>query len=86
MYFAPFPFMQKKQLLRFSLQLTADQFLRVYQGTAKRVSVIASDGRRIEFSAQNIRKFLTHDGISGSFEMELTSENKFVAIRKISAD
>ena len=78
--------MQKKQLLRFSLQLTADQFLRVYQGTAKRVSVIASDGRRIEFSAQNIRKFLTHDGISGKFEMELTAENKFVAIRKISAD
>ena len=78
--------MQKKQLLRFSLQLTADQFLRVYQGTAKRVSVIASDGRRIEFSAQNIRKFLTHDGISGSFEMELTAENKFVAIRKISAN
>jgi hypothetical protein len=78
--------MQKKQLLRFSLQLTADQFLRVYQGTAKRVSVIASDGRRIEFSAQNIRKFLTHDGISGSFEMELTAENKFVAIKRINAN
>jgi hypothetical protein len=78
--------MQKKQLLRFSLQLTADQFLRVYQGTTKRVSVIASDGRRIEFSAQNIRKFLTHDGISGSFEMELTAENKFVAIKRINAN
>lgn len=78
--------MLKKQLLRFSLQLTADQYLRVYRGTAKRVSVIANDGRRIEFPAQNIKKFLTHDGIFGIFEMELTAENKFVAIRKISAD
>ncbi len=78
--------MQKKQILRFSLQLTADQYLQVYRGTAKRVSAIASDGRRIEFPAQNIQKFLTHDGISGKFEMELTAENKFVAIRKISAD
>jgi NAD+--asparagine ADP-ribosyltransferase len=77
--------MQKKQLFRFSLKLTADQYLRVYQGTAKRVSVIANDGQRIEFPAQNIKKFLTHDGISGRFEMELTSENKFVAIRKISS-
>jgi NAD+--asparagine ADP-ribosyltransferase len=77
--------MQKKQLFRFYLNLTADQYLRVYQGTAKRVLVIANDGQRIEFPAQNIKKFLTHDGISGRFEMELTSENKFVAIRKISS-
>ncbi len=77
--------MKKKQLFRFSLQLTADQYLHVYRGTAKRVSVIANDGRRIEFPAQNIQKFLTHDGISGRFEMELTPENKFVAIRKIGA-
>lgn len=78
--------MPTNKLLRFSLQLTADQYLRVYQGTAKRVSAIAYDGQRIEFPAQNIKKFLTHNGISGRFEMELTSENKFVAIRKISND
>jgi hypothetical protein len=74
--------MSTNKLLRFSLRLTADQYLRVYQGTAKRISVIAHDGQRIEFPAQNIQKFLTHDGITGKFEMELTPQNKFVAIRK----
>jgi len=76
--------MPKKQSFLFSLRLTAEQYLRVYQGTAKRISVIANDGRRIEFPAQNIQKYLTHDGISGKFEMELTSENKFIGIKKLS--
>ncbi len=75
--------MPKNHFIKFSLKLTADQYLRVYQGTAKRISVIAENSQRIEFPAQNIRKFLTHDGISGLFEMELTCNNKFVAIKKI---
>ncbi|MEE9397759.1 MAG: DUF2835 family protein [Methylococcales bacterium] len=76
--------MPKNQLLRFSLKLTANQYLQVYRGTVKRVSVLANDGRRIEFPILNVHKFLTRDGISGEFEMELTCDNKFVAIRKIS--
>ncbi len=75
--------MPKNYFIRFSLKLTVDQYLRVYQGTVKRISVIAENSQRIEFPAQNIRKFLTHDGIYGLFEMELSCENKFVAIRKI---
>lgn len=75
--------MPKNQFVRFYLKLPADQYLRVYQGTAKRISVIAENSQRIEFPAANIRQFLTHNGISGLFEMELTCENKFVTIKKI---
>ncbi len=55
----------------------------VYQGAAKNVSVVAEDGRRIAFPARNIQSFLTRDGINGYFEMELTAENKFIAIKRI---
>ncbi|MCK4840893.1 MAG: DUF2835 domain-containing protein [Methylococcales bacterium] len=71
------------QSIRFSLQLSYDQYLRVYQGSAKNISVIADDGRRISFPARNIQQFLTKDGIIGCFEMELTSEYKFVAVEKL---
>ncbi len=71
------------QFIRFSLHLSYEQYLKVYQGNAKNVSVIADDGRRIAFPARNIQSFLTREGISGYFEMELTAENKFVAIKKI---
>ncbi|NOR69094.1 MAG: DUF2835 family protein [Methylomarinum sp.] len=75
--------MSQHQLIRFTLQLPYDQFLKVYQGVAKNISVIADDGRRISFPARNIQSFLTKDGIKGYFEMELTAENKFVDITKL---
>lgn len=72
-----------QQRIRFSLNLSYDQFLAVYQGQAKRVSVIADDGRRIEFPAGKIQSYLTKKGIQGYFEMTLTETNKFVSIQKI---
>jgi len=71
------------QRIYFSLQLSYDQFLQVYQGVAKNISVVADDGRRIAFPARNIQSFLTKQGINGYFQMELTAEHKFVSITKL---
>jgi hypothetical protein len=76
--------MSLNQFVRFSLQLSYDQYLQVYQGSAKNISVQAEDGRRIAFPARNVQSFLTKEGIQGYFEMELTNENKFICIKKIS--
>jgi len=71
------------QLIRFSLQLSYDQYLQVYQGAAKNISVVAIDGRRISFPARNVQSFLTKKGINGYFEMILTNENKFISVKKL---
>jgi hypothetical protein len=71
------------QRIRFTLNLPYDQYLKVYQGVAKNVSVVADDGRRIAFPAGRIQPFLTKQGINGYFEMELTPENKFISIKKL---
>jgi hypothetical protein len=71
------------QSIRFSLQISYDQYLRVYQGTAKNISVVADDGRRIAFPAGKVQLFLTRDGINGYFEMVLTAENNFVDIKRL---
>jgi hypothetical protein len=75
--------MSQHQFIRFSLRLSYDQYLQVYQGSAKNVSVLSDDGRRIAFPARNIQSFLTKEGITGYFEMELTADNKFVSVKKI---
>jgi hypothetical protein len=75
--------MSQHQHIRFALNLTYDQYFKVYQGIAKNVFVVADDGRKIAFPAGKIQPFLTKQGISGSFEMELTAENKFVSIKKL---
>jgi len=75
--------MSEYQVIRFSLKLSYDQYLNVYRGVAKKISVIADDGRRIQFPAGKIQSFLTQQGIQGYFEMLVTAQNKFIQIRKI---
>ena len=75
--------MTKHQYIRFALSLSYDQYLSVYEGIAHYVSVTAYDGRSVSFPARKIQPFLTRQGISGHFEMELTAENKFVSIKRL---
>jgi Protein of unknown function (DUF2835) len=71
------------QFIRFSLNLSYDQFFKVYQGIAKNISVVADDGRRVEFPAGKVQPYLTNQGVQGYFELELTAEYKFVSIKKL---
>lgn len=75
--------MSGHSVIRFELDINANQYLNFYKGTVRRISVIASDGKRIEFDARHIKPFLTHDGIRGTFEMELAENNQFVSIKRI---
>jgi hypothetical protein len=75
--------MSANHFIRFSLDISYDQFLAVYQGVAKTVVTIADDGRRIQFPAGHVRRYLTKYGIHGYFQMELTPTNKFVSISRI---
>ena len=68
--------------LRFSLQLSTEHYLAYYSGHAQKVSVLADDGRRIEFSARHLRPFLSHNGIKGRFEIEFNAQHHFVALRR----
>lgn len=68
--------------IRFHLQLTSEQYLGYYQGHVRNISVISDDGRRIEFPAEHLRTFLTHDGIHGYFEIQYDQQQRFVALRR----
>lgn len=67
----------------FSLAISAEDYLRFYQGTARNVSVRADDGRRIVFPAEHLRPFVRHDGVRGRFELVFDDNNKFIALRRL---
>ncbi|MEH6502433.1 MAG: DUF2835 domain-containing protein [Cycloclasticus sp.] len=71
------------ELLIFKLAIPAEKYLSVYKGHAKTISTLSIDGRRVEFSAEKVRRFLTHDGVYGVFEMEISAEQKFLAIKRL---
>lgn len=70
-------------IYRFSLRLSNEQYLKFYRSQARYVHVTTHEGLSIKFPAEHLRAYVTHDGISGEFELESTEEGKFVALRRI---
>ena len=69
--------------VRFRLTLTAEQIRSYYEGIARQVIVRASDGRRIQFPVQWLRRFVTLDGVQGLFEMRFGDDHKLIDLRRI---
>lgn len=65
------------------LRISADEFLRHYKGSARHVSCHARDGRRVQFPTAILQRFVSHDGINGSFKLELDDNNKLIAVSRI---
>ncbi len=72
--------------IRFSMNLSADEYLHFYKGHARAVSVVADDGRRIEIPAASFRQFVGQDGVKGRFELLLDGNNKLLRIARIGTD
>jgi len=67
--------------LRFTLAISAEQFLAYYQGVAKTVCVRAHDGRTLELPAARLRPFVTRSGIRGEFLLRLDDRNRVIDLR-----
>jgi hypothetical protein len=67
----------------FSLDLSSDEFLQYYKSQASHVLVQTNEGLTIRFPAEHLRPFVGHEGVHGRFELESTSEGKFVSLAKL---
>ncbi len=69
--------------IRFYVNVTNEEFLSIYRGTANALLVQAEDGRRIQIPANNFRKFVTAAGLQGRFEMELDRDNRLINLIRV---
>jgi len=74
----------RNKFFRFNLQISQDQYLRYYQGSAGAVQVYSECGQRLRFPAARLRPFLTHNGIQGRFQITVSAENRFLELKKLS--
>lgn len=65
------------------LSISADQFLRLYQGSADTVIAQARDGRKVRFPAGILRPYVSPSGVSGSFRLEYDQQNRLKKLEKI---
>ena len=69
--------------MTFSMHLSTEKYLQFYQGAAKNVIVKTDDGRTLKFPADRLQQFVTHDGISGRFEIKFDNNHKIVSLIRI---
>lgn len=70
--------------VRFHLNFTPEQIQHYYSGVARQVVVRADDGRRIQFPAAWLQRFVTHKGVHGLFEMRFGADRKLIDLQRIS--
>lgn len=67
----------------FDLHLSAEEYLKYYEGLAKAIQVRSFCGKTIQFPADKMREFVSSEGVHGSFVMQLDANNKFLSVKKI---
>lgn len=72
--------------VRFSMHLSADEYLHYYTGQARYVQVRSHDGLMVRFPASSLRPYLSQAGVYGEFELEFDDNNKLVALRRLGFD
>ena len=69
--------------LHFRLNLTQEQALRYYQGSARAVVVRAENGQRVQFPAEHIRPFIDQDGVQGYFSIQFDDDQKLIGLKRL---
>lgn len=65
------------------IHLTAEQFLTYYQGRTNRVLAYSRDGRSVSLPTHHLRPFLTHDGVRGTFQLDVGPDGKLLGVKRL---
>ncbi len=69
--------------VRFRLDISAEDVLRYYSGTARDVVARGLDGRTIRFPANRLRPHVRVDGVHGLFELEYDEGGRFKRLARL---
>ena len=63
-----------------NLQISREEYLKLYRGTASQVAATSIDGIALRFPASALKSFVSHDGVEGLFCITVDDNNKLLAI------
>ena len=66
-----------------SLSISDTEYLKWYSGTATTVTAQTQQGVSINFPANILKQFVTHNVVQCLFEIEFDNENRFVVIKHL---
>ena len=69
--------------LRIDLKIRAEDYLAWYEGTARQVHAMSHEGLTVQFPAKVLQRYVSQEGIQGTFLLTFDEQNKFVRIEKL---
>ena len=69
--------------LRIDLKIPAEEYLAWYEGTARQVVARSHEGLMVQFPANVLQRYVSTEGIQGTFLLTFDDANKFVRIEKL---
>lgn len=69
--------------VRIALDIPAERYVTHYAGNAHSVYTTTEGGLSVQFPATVLRKFVTHDGVRGVFDLHFDRENKLTSITRV---
>ena len=70
----------------FYLNIPADDYLDYYRGALKHVQVRCRTGQTVQFPASLLQKFVTPEGVHGSFVLQCDQNNKCIDLRRMTQE
>jgi hypothetical protein len=67
----------------FTLNIPPMDYQAYYRGAGHVVVTQTEDGKRLQFPASELRKFVRHTGIQGRFEITFSRDNKLLDLKKV---
>jgi hypothetical protein len=67
-----------------SVNLNKEQVLQYYKGVSTRVQCYDKNGQRMDLPIDIFLKYVTHEGIFGTFEITYDERGKFKCLQRIS--
>ncbi|WP_300496799.1 DUF2835 domain-containing protein [Marinobacter sp.] len=65
------------------VNISPDEWIKLYQGSATDVHTTARDGRSVRFPARILSRFYLRDGVQGSFRILFDDQGKFVSVERL---
>ena len=65
------------------VNISPDEWIKLYQGSATDVHTTSRDGRSVRFPARILSRFFLEDGIRGSFLIRFDNAGKFSSIERL---
>lgn len=66
-----------------AIEVSSDEYLKWYRGEGRAILTKDILGRSVQFPANILQRFVTHQGISGIFRIDFSAEGKFRSISRL---